>query len=117
MAEGLDRAVLDELLAMTGGDPAFLAELIDSYLEDAPKLLQSMHEALANGDAETLRRSAHSLKSNSASFGAFELARRCQALEDLAKRGDLALASEALAGLEAELDKVRPALLEARPEV
>ena len=50
-------------------DPEFLAELIEVYLSDSPELIEQMRRGLAAGDCDTVRRSAHTLKSNSASFG------------------------------------------------
>src|SRR6185503_19357216 len=64
----LDQTTLDNLVATTDAD--FVRELVDTFLDDSPRLLADMRQALADGNAETLRRSAHSLKSNSASLGA-----------------------------------------------
>jgi HPt (histidine-containing phosphotransfer) domain-containing protein len=114
--DAINRATLDELLETTGGDPAFLAELIDTYFEDSATLLPAMREALAAGSTEQLRRAAHSLKSNSASFGAQELAIRCRALEEQSQAGALGdAAAERLAQVEAEYERVRRALQAARP--
>ena len=54
--------------------PAFLVELIDVFLKDSPELIEQMRGGLAAGDVEKVRRAAHSLKSNAASFGAEGLA-------------------------------------------
>ena len=37
---------------MVGRDDAFLAELIDTFLSDAPRLLVDMHQAVEHGDAD-----------------------------------------------------------------
>ncbi|HEY3228788.1 MAG TPA: Hpt domain-containing protein [Roseiflexaceae bacterium] len=111
----IDRAALDDLLATMGGDSAFLAELIDTYFEDSESLLPAMRQALASGSADELRRAAHSLKSNSASFGAQELAVLCRELEEQGRAGTLRGASERLAQVEAEYERVRRALQAARP--
>ena len=113
--DAIDLAALEELLETTGGDPAFLAELIDAYLDDARHLLGAMRAALADGDAAGLRRAAHSLKSNSATFGAHTLVGRCQDLEQRGKSGTLDGASTQLGQVEAEYEKVRRALQAARP--
>jgi len=39
---------------------AFLAELIDCYLEETPKQVQAIATAVAQGDANALRQAAHS---------------------------------------------------------
>ena len=96
---GINQEALDDLLDSVGGDQDFLAELIDTYLEDAPNLLSTIQTALASGDTEALRRAAHSLKSNSANFGAQKLAQLCKELEEAARRGEL----EGGAGLAAQI--------------
>jgi HPt (histidine-containing phosphotransfer) domain-containing protein len=113
--EPINRTALDDLLATTGGDPAFLAELIDTYFEDSETLLPTMRNAVVAGSAEQLRRAAHSLKSNSASFGAQELTVLCRELEEQGRTGTLGGAEERLAQVEAEYDRVRRALEAARP--
>jgi HPt (histidine-containing phosphotransfer) domain-containing protein len=70
----IDRTTFDQLKEMMGAD--FIGELIDTYLEDSPQLIAALNRALASGDCESFRRAAHSLKSNSASFGAAGLERR-----------------------------------------
>src|ERR1051326_1070194 len=103
----INRAVLDDLLATTGGDPTFLGELIDTYLEDSATLLPGMRQALASGSAEQLRRAAHTLRSNSLSLGAEDLAAVCRDLEEQGRVGALSGAGEQLARVEAEYEPVR----------
>jgi len=86
----LDPVALNRLLQVVGDSREVLAELIDSFLEDAPELLQTMTAAAQTGDAKSLRRAAHTLKSNSADFGALELCDLCKELEARAKNEDLA---------------------------
>jgi len=50
---------------MPAEDAAVLAEVIDSYLEDAPKLLQAISAAVAQGDTTALYQAAHTLKPTS----------------------------------------------------
>ncbi|MGH7451006.1 MAG: response regulator, partial [bacterium] len=45
----LDPAALERLRKTVGGDAAVLAELIDSFLEDAPKLLKTLRQASEKG--------------------------------------------------------------------
>jgi HPt (histidine-containing phosphotransfer) domain-containing protein len=84
---GLDAATLDELRALAGDDPAILDELIATFLEDAPALLNAMRDAIERQDADALRLAAHSLKSAGAQFGALALSAQCKALEQQAKAG------------------------------
>ena len=111
----IDRAALDALLETTGGDLGFLAELIDTYLSDAVELLAAMRQAIAVANPEELRRAAHSLKSNSASFGARTLASLCQELEQRARKGVREGAPGRLAHIETAYAAVEDALRTVRP--
>lgn len=106
----IDRAALVALLEATGGDPAFLAELADAYFIDTPELLAAMRRALAAGNAVELRRAAHALKSNSANFGVHTLAGLCRELEERGKNGALDGAALLVERVEAEYERVKPAL-------
>ena len=75
----IDPHTFDELQANAGAD--FVLELVDTFAEEAPRLLTELRSALAAGAAERFRRAAHSLKSNSDTFGATRLAAMARALE------------------------------------
>ena len=75
----IDPHTFDELQASAGAD--FVAELVDTFAEEAPPIVAEMRAALAEGSAERFRRAAHSLKSNSSTFGAMQLADLARALE------------------------------------
>ncbi len=75
----IDPHTFDELQANAGAD--FVAELVDTFAEEAPPLLDEMRNAVASGAAERFRRAAHSIKSNSSTFGAMRLAARARELE------------------------------------
>jgi HPt (histidine-containing phosphotransfer) domain-containing protein len=79
MGDVIDRNVFGELQATAGAD--FVAELVDTFLEEAPGMLASLRQARAQGNADAFRRAAHSLKSNSLTFGASALAAQARALE------------------------------------
>jgi len=89
---------LDELKQMSG--PEFINELIDTFLDDAPGMLEEMNTAFAAGDTATFRRAAHSMKSNAATFGAGQLADLAKELEVLGREGKLKEAADRLKSLE-----------------
>lgn len=111
----IDEAVLADLVESTGGDPDFLAELIDIYLDDAPRQVAAMRDAVLSGRIEDLVRPAHTLKGSSASIGAVELSELNRALELAARAGAVDDATGAVDGIEAELGRVREALLARKP--
>ena len=106
----IDRNTLDSLLEAVGGDGEFLAELLQTYFDDTPQQFTAMHNALSAANAEDFRRAAHSLKSNSANFGAMTLSQQAKQLEDLGKAGNLELAAGPLEEAEAEYGRVKTAL-------
>jgi HPt (histidine-containing phosphotransfer) domain-containing protein len=106
----LDPAAIDGMREMVGGDDEFLADLIDTFLKDAPQMLADMRQALRTGDAEVLRRIAHSLKSNSDSFGATALGEFCRKLEKMGKANALEGADDLITRADAEFTQVMAAL-------
>ncbi len=79
----LSSEALREIREMAGADrPEDWIDIIDCYLEETPKLLSTMHEAIAQANAKLLRRVAHSLKASSATLGAPRLADLCKRLDE-----------------------------------
>ena len=68
----IDRATFAELEQTAGAE--FAVELVDTFLAEAPAMLADLRAALAAGDADAFRRTAHSLKSNGNTFGVLTLA-------------------------------------------
>ncbi len=100
----IDRNTFDDLKQISGAD--FIRELVDTFLEEAPRLLGQLRTALRAGDVETFRRAAHSLKSNGATFGANRLSQQAKELELLAKESKLSETGNRLDELEATYGKV-----------
>ena len=106
----IDQEVLNNLLEAVGGDGEFLAELLETFYADTPQQFATMHHALSDSNSEEFRRAAHSLKSNSANFGANELSEQAKNLEEMGKSGELDQAETSLMDAEAEYVKVKSAL-------
>ena len=104
MSAHLDPSALEELREI-GGDE-FVAELVNTFVADAPPLLAALHGT----DVDEIRRAAHTLKSNGATFGAADFSELCRELEEQARSGDLAGAPELAARIEAEYALVVEAL-------
>jgi len=110
MAASLDPSALNNLLDVLGGEFIYLEELIDSFLEDAPKLLGELAGYVEAKDAEGIRRVAHSLKANGMDFGAIEFASLCKELEMAGKSGEIDGAEGLAAQISAEYANVAVAL-------
>ncbi len=83
----IDRTTFDELKQISGAE--FINELVDTFLDDAPRLLDELKSGLAEGNADSFRRAAHSLKSNAATFGASRLAELAKDLEGIGRENRL----------------------------
>ncbi|HEY6876971.1 MAG TPA: response regulator, partial [Polyangiales bacterium] len=106
----LDRAKLDELHALGGGDREFVRELVRMFNEQAPRYLEMARVALDVNDLVAVAKAAHTLKSSSAYLGATRLSALCKELEGIAKERDLSACARSLEVLTAEYDAVRIAL-------
>jgi len=106
----IDAATFEELKATAGAD--FVRELVDTFLADAPEMLKGLRQALEDGDAERFRRVAHTLKSNSNTFGAATLAVLARQLELGGLGGVRGDAGAQLDALDAEYARVAQALAE-----
>ncbi len=106
----IDGKTLARLVETTGGDAQFVSDLIGQFLHDATELVTVARKSLEQGASEEVRRAAHTLKSNAATFGAGRLAARSRELEDAAKRGALDDGPALLDTVERELDVVRVSL-------
>jgi histidine phosphotransfer protein HptB len=108
----IDTAVYAELQDTAGA--AFVAELVNTFLEEAPGMLAELRSARAENHTERFRRAAHSLKSNSSTFGAVKLAALARELELNGLDADPACDTAALAALEAEYARAAMALKDLR---
>lgn len=104
----IDLTTFEALKSTIRGDAAaFLVQVIDCYCEEATKLLQLTHTALAQNDVKTLRRVFHTLKSGSATVGAISLRDLVTQLEELTITGMLEDVAAQLPHLEFEYKKVQ----------
>ncbi len=117
--DAIDPTAFESLREMVETDDV-LAKVIDSYLEDTPKLVQAMRDAITVPEmvaldkeaATVLERSAHNLKSSSAILGAINLSQLCQKLESTAPTSTLDVAAAIVSQIETEYEKVKTALLQ-----
>lgn len=104
----IDQTTFNELKQMSGDD--FINELIDTFLEDAPKMIAEIKSAYTANNAEVFRRAAHSMKSNANTFGASQLALLAKELEMLGKENKLSETGDRLKALEEAYASVRDEL-------
>jgi PAS domain S-box-containing protein len=106
----LHPAALECLMQTIGDDRGLLVALIDAFLDDVPRLVDGARQGLQQGQADEVRRAAHTLKSNGATFGAMGFSELSRELEALARSGTLEGTADLLARIEGEYELVRIAL-------
>jgi CheY-like chemotaxis protein/HPt (histidine-containing phosphotransfer) domain-containing protein len=106
----LDPPALERLLEIIGDDRSLLTALIDTFVSDAPRLVEAARRGLEHGQTDEVRRAAHTLKSIGATFGATSLSELSRQLEALARSGIREGADEFIARIAAEYERVRIAL-------
>ena len=102
----IDMNTFSELQEAAGAD--FVAELVATFLEEAPAMLAELRATQAGQSADAFRRAAHSLKSNSQTFGATRLGEMARSLE----LGGLTSDAAPIDALDAEYQRVAAALKE-----
>ena len=106
----IEEASLINLRTIGGDDDAFVAEIVQMFREDTPPHFAELGDCVAKGDAFRLGKVAHSMKGSSGNFGAKHFRHLTEALEAIAKSGNLAPAPAAIATLHAEYERVLAAL-------
>ncbi len=107
----LDRGVLDRIRALQQPNaPSVLAKVIGIYLEDSPKRIQAIKQALDGSDMTALTETAHSLKSSSANLGASRLSSLCKELELKGKAGSHEYLAALVERIDAEFGRAQSGL-------
>jgi signal transduction histidine kinase/DNA-binding response OmpR family regulator len=96
----------DGALERAGGSAKIRARLAEVFLREGPALVASIREAEGKGDAESLRRHAHTLKSSLDLFGAAAARAIALRIEELGHEGRTGEAAAAAGELEAKVVEV-----------
>lgn len=102
----------EALLTITEGNRELLADLVQLFRTEGPRLVREMRDAIATSDAAVLRRAAHTLAGNARMFSAPKLAETAREVERVAVAGDLANASQRLPEIEAAVGDLCSGLAE-----
>jgi len=110
-ADSVDGAVdWQAALHTAGGNRDLLRELVEAFLDEGPQLLDAMRDAVRDGDASALHRTAHRMKGSMKYFGAEDAYREVWRLETMGSDGNLEDAEAALAALDREAHRLELAL-------
>jgi PAS domain S-box-containing protein len=98
------------LMTAVAGDRRLLRELVELLRTEGPRRLTDLRVALAKGDALGVEAAAHSLKGSVGSLKAKRSYDAAQAVEALARRGEMSGVEAACAVLEEEIAHLQRAL-------
>lgn len=100
----------NSLKQITSLQPDLLAKVVEIYFQNSTNLINTIRTAAISGDAVTLSKAAHSMKSSSANLGALNLANLCKELETKGRENNIDGIQTIVSSMEMEYKRVRTAL-------
>jgi two-component system, sensor histidine kinase and response regulator len=101
-----------EALERLGGDQELLRELCQIFLDESPKLLNQLREAIHDSDSAGVMRAAHGLKGELGYLGAAKATQAARELEDMGHEKNLSRAAEVFVVLDEAFSALHTALKE-----
>ena len=92
------------------GDEELARELVRGFVDDMPRQLSALAEAVGSKDASRLHHVAHSIKGAAGNIGGTELQKTAAKLELDSRAGNLTTADESLREISASFDRARSAM-------
>jgi PAS domain S-box-containing protein len=109
--DGLATDRLDELRDLDPDNTAYLDRAIGNFVRNTPGTLETIRQAIADGDAEALKQVSHKLAGGALNLGVMAAGRTAQQIELVADTGATQGAVELTDQLEIDLETGRTALL------
>jgi HPt (histidine-containing phosphotransfer) domain-containing protein len=100
----------EELLARVDGHRALLSEIVRIFVQERPALLASMEAALRDGNAKDLEGAAHKAKGVFGNLSAPAAQQASVELELSARKGELAVATDAFLELRQQVERLEAEL-------
>ena len=97
-------------LEVVQGDRQLLADVIQAFVEECPRLVRELEQAIADRDAVSMRRAAHTLKSSTRYFGATQATSCARSLEEMGSQSEFSQASALFRELRQALEQLVPVL-------
>jgi len=95
------------------GDEELLQDICRIFLDESPKLMARLQQAVEQGDPEEVSRSAHSLKGESGYLGATNVSQMAKQLETMGRDRELSQATAVLEQLQREMEGLSSAVRQA----
>jgi HPt (histidine-containing phosphotransfer) domain-containing protein len=105
---------LRQTLHRLGGDEKLLYEVLDIFIAQAPQHVDTLRRALAQGDAEAVQRTAHSMKGELGYLGMVKVLEHARKLEELGRKSELEEAARVFVCFEPEIAAIVEAMCRAK---
>jgi HPt (histidine-containing phosphotransfer) domain-containing protein len=99
---------MDNVLESLGGDPDLLRDVLGILVEELPRHMASLRQAIASGDAEAVEHLAHSIKGELGYLALPEVSRNAAELEAGGREANLANSASLYGRLETGVSEVLP---------
>ncbi len=110
-ANGFERPDWSAALRAVGGSEDLLVEVVDGFLEESPQRFAELQRAMQHGDATTLQRAAHTLKSAFRTLGLPKSSQLAERIEMMGRESDVD-AEPLVSKLEQQFAALRPAFVD-----
>ncbi|MCK4224314.1 MAG: response regulator [candidate division Zixibacteria bacterium] len=107
---------LETALSRFDNNKDFFKEMLEEFLDYAPKQLHTLDEAINKGETKVVEREAHSLKGAAGNLSAKRIADLALKLELLGRTGDLAGAKEMIGNLKTEFKRLEEYIQRSLPQ-
>ncbi|MGD8176768.1 Hpt domain-containing protein [Marinimicrobium sp. ARAG 43.8] len=84
--------------------------LIETFLSDSEDRIRQLQRAIASGEADMVRRQAHSFKGSCHNIGAERLGNLCAGMEQRGRDGELDGLEQLLVEIQNEFSRLKPML-------
>ncbi|HEX3747915.1 MAG TPA: response regulator [Bryobacteraceae bacterium] len=100
----------DEFTGSVMGSEDLARRIVRGFVEDMPRQIARLAQAVSDGDAGRVTLLAHSIKGAAASLSSYEMRQASEILERQGRTGNLTAASPAVEELSASFDRARAAM-------
>ena len=97
---------MDDTLERLGGDQQLFHEIIEIFLDDLPKHMAALGQAITDGNTEAIEQVAHTLKGELGYLGISEVSRKAREMEEFGQTSEVRLAASLYATFEAGTPRV-----------
>jgi CheY-like chemotaxis protein len=99
-----------QALEQLEGNDALLRHMVRLFLEECPRRMRDIHNAITQANASALQRAAHTLKGSAGILAARPVVAAALRLETMGRAGELRHAADAWVALETAMAQLLPAL-------